>query len=97
MAKRDSIQQSKHDQKVEEEAIKYKEQGYDVWADIQGWSQPALRNNHCPDVVAKKTQKEIIIEVETEDSIETDTEQIESFKRYASARPNTEFKLVIAY
>ena len=96
MANRTTERQTKHDKKVSEEANDYANKGYKVWADLKGWGMPSERNGYRPDVVAKSSVKEIIVEVETDDSIETDKDQISAFKKYAEARPNVEFKLVMA-
>ncbi|MDO8740315.1 MAG: hypothetical protein Q7J54_01930 [Candidatus Woesearchaeota archaeon] len=97
MARRTPEKQSKHDRKVEAEAVIFRNQGYSVWADLAGWSKPDIINGHIPDVIARKWGWEKVVEVETEESVEQDKEQIAAFERYANSRPNTEFKLVIAY
>ncbi|MBU0460824.1 MAG: hypothetical protein KJ771_08530 [Nanoarchaeota archaeon] len=96
MANRTNTQQSKHDQKVEEEAKRYKAGGYQVWADLKDWPSPKIINNHQPDVIAQYYSIEKIIEVETPESIEQDKEQHRAFQRYADSKLKTEFKLVIA-
>jgi len=96
MANRTPEKQTKHDKKVEEQANYYVRKEYKVWADLKGWGMPAKRNGFRPDVVAKSNVKEIIVEVETEDSINSDKDQISAFREYAKSRPNVEFKLVMA-
>lgn len=96
MGNRNPEAQSKHDQKVKEIADAYKSESYEVYADIKGYGQPHKRNGYIPDVVAKKNGKEIIIEVETSDSIKTDKEQQNAFRRYANARSNVTFKIEMA-
>lgn len=97
MASRTPERQSTHNKKVREEAQKYDNKGYKVYADhLEKWGRPQPRNGYIPDVVAKKAGKEIITEVETEESVKEDQDQIEAFERYAREHANVKFELVIA-
>jgi hypothetical protein len=93
---RPKASQSKHDAKVLAEARKLQREQYDVSADIAGYKKPPRRGNYIPDVVAKKGQKEIIIEVETVDSAnsERDLAQQGAFQR-AARKPGVKFKRII--
>jgi len=88
--------QSKHDNKVLAEAKKLKQEQYNVSADIAGYKKPPRRGNYIPDIVARKGQSEIIIEVETVDSAnsERDLAQQGAFHR-AARKPGVKFKRII--
>jgi len=90
MAKRKS--QSEHDEIVKKVAEALIESGYkDVKADIDNYDTPAeivwekTNKGHIPDVRGKK-DKEVIVEVETDDSINDDhtAGQWKLFSAYAS-------------
>ncbi len=89
--------QSKHDQKVREVAKDYKARGYDVSADIPGYQQPLSIGGYKPDVVAKKSGQETIIEVEMPDSANSarDINQQEAFRRAARQSEKRHYKRII--
>ena len=70
MSKRNSKQQSKHDQKVKQISDSYNKKGWKVKADIPGYDQPDKigKKNRIPDIMAKKGRAEHLIEVETKDT-----------------------------
>jgi len=90
--------QTKHDNKVKEIADSYHSTGYEVYADhVQGrYGKPLERNGHIPDVVAKKVDgnkkltEEIIVEVETKDSVDSEeaVAQRNAFEAYARGNPS---------
>ena len=92
MAKRSPKDQSKHDKAVEASARYYKQQGYKVQADLHGHDQPKTINNRRPDVRATKGGKEVIVEVETPDSLSADKAQHSAFQKYAEGKSNTKFR-----
>ena len=85
--------QSKHDAEVRRTAKKYKEQGYKVEADVSGFDQPSTIGGFRPDVVAKKGNKRVIVEVETPDSVDSarDQKQQKAFSQTAERSSNTKF------
>lgn len=89
--------QSIHDKKVKEIADNYRGRAWTTKADLSGYEKPDNIYGHIPDVQAILSNKwEEIVEVETRDSIETDKDQHEAFRRYANQRPYTEFKIIMA-
>jgi len=90
--------QSKHDKKVKEIASDYAQKGFDVKADVKGFSRPVTIGGFRPDVVATKGKLKTIIEVETPDSIDSarDTMQKSAFSKASSKSKNTSFKRFIA-
>ena len=94
---RTKTSQSKHDNKVLAEAKKLKREQYNVSADIAGYKKPPSRGGYVPDIIAKKGNEEIIIEVETVDSADSarDLAQQGAFQR-AARKPGVKFKRIIA-
>lgn len=45
-----------------------------------------------PDVIAKKGKKEVVVEVETKQTANTDKEQQQAFRDYASKNKNRTFR-----
>ena len=70
------------------------EQGFDVKADVSGFTPPNIIGGNRPDVVATRGKKRIIVEVETEDSVDSprDQKQQQVFKQAAKRSKNTTFK-----
>jgi hypothetical protein len=91
MVKRSKRQQNKHDNAVKKSAEYYEKQNYSVDADIKGYNKPKTINGRRPDLIAKKGKKEIIVEVETSDSINKDIKQRQEFKDYANKSKNRRF------
>ena len=94
---RSKTSQSKHDVEVRRLANKLKNQGFDVKADVEGFSKPPTFGGVRPDVVAEKGSERKIYEVETPDSVESarDEQQKKEFRDVADRSKNTTFKRVI--
>lgn len=90
--------QAAHDRKVLEEAKKLKSLGFDVRADIRGFSKPKTISGYRPDIVAHKGKQQRIIEVETQESKNTarDEGQKAAFRKVASKDDGTTFRRVMA-
>lgn len=98
MAKRSASRQSEHDAKVKRIARRHDRRGWKVRADVPGFSTPnsiGNRRPRIPDVVARKRGATRIYEVETEETVDADRKQHETFRRSASQRTRTTFKLVV--
>ncbi len=94
MAHRSMTSQSKHDTAVRRIARGLKAQGYEVKADVKGYSQPRTFGGYKPDVVAIKGRHRKIIEVETTESVLSarDISQQVAFRRIANHSQNTIFR-----
>lgn len=94
---RTATSQSKHDVRVRSEANDYKQRGYEVWADILGWSQPETFGGFRPDVIAKSNGHTTVVEVETPDSVNSkrDLEQQRAFKQWASRNEYRHYRRVV--
>lgn len=91
---RNQTSQSKHDREVKRLANDYKNKGYDVDADISGYSKPPTVGGLRPDIKAKKGGHETIVEVETPDSVDStrDMQQHGAFQRWARRDPKRHYK-----
>ena len=89
--------QSKHDVRVKIEATSYYKNGYEVWADILGWSQPNIINGYRPDVIAVKGLYTSVIEVETSDSVSCarDLAQQKAFRIWANRGLHRHFRRIV--
>jgi len=94
MTQRSMTSQSKHDSTVRRIARDLKAKGYDVRADVTGFSQPRTFGGYKPDVVATKGKYRKIIEVETSESVASarDIAQQSAFRRVANRSQNTVFR-----
>lgn len=95
---RGQASQSKHDRKVREIAKDYEHRGYNVSADVPGYPQPPAIGGYRPDVVARKSGHETIVEVETPDSLNSprDIAQQNAFLRATRRSEKRHYKRVIA-
>jgi len=93
MAKRTKTSQTKHDAEVRRVAQDLKAKGYDVQADVSGFSQPGTIGGYRPDVVGTKGKERKIVEVETTDSVGStrDQKQQQAFQNAANRSKNTSF------
>ncbi len=76
----------------------YKDAGWTVHADIQGYLAPPTINEKIPDIYAKSGNSAQVLEVETDESINSDhaKEQIAAFKQWANQSTNRTFRLSLA-
>ena len=95
MVKRANRQQTKHDLGVRKSAEYYQKNGFKVQADLEGFQKPRLINNRRPDLIARKGQKEVIVEVETRGSVLKDKKQQGIFESYATKRNNTRLRVKV--
>ena len=87
-----------HDNRVEQLANYYRNQGWKVWAHLQGWTTPNFESmDKIPDLFVEKSgYKSRLIEVETKESVDelhAKTQKI-TFKLF-SITNNYEFELII--
>lgn len=83
MAKRTPEMQSIHDEVVEQIATVWKNEGWEVKADLKGWIKPNKIDGYVPDIEATKTIRRIC-EVETEETLQTDEAQQRAFEKYCN-------------
>jgi len=89
--------QTRHDRQVQIEANRYSRSGYEVWADIPSWSQPDTIGGYRPDVIAVKDSNVTVIEVETEDSVNSarDIAQQQAFRAWTSRKSTRHFRRIV--
>jgi hypothetical protein len=88
--------QAAHDRCVESLARRLSLDGWMVEAYISGWPKPAYIGEYIPDIRARRDDSTRIIEVETEDTLYSDADQQNAFRRYAAENPGTVFLLYLA-
>jgi len=86
--------QTNHDKKVRKLAEYYHRKGYNVQADISGWSMPEVINSYRPDLIITGNFITLVIEVETRDSVNSarDIAQRNAFKSWASRSSQRQFE-----
>lgn len=96
-SKRSPASQTKHNHAIRAEAKSYERRGYDVQADVSGYPKPPTVGGYRPDLMVKKGGQRTIVEVETEDSLNTAhaAAQNGAFLR-ARRRPGTHYRRIIA-
>lgn len=97
MARRNPVQQTKHDKKVKAIAQQYKKQGFKVKADLPGSVRPAPigKYRRIPDVEAVKDRRREIVEIETPETLNSHKDQQATFRRHASHKSNTKFRIEV--
>lgn len=88
---------SRHDALVRQIAKQLENQGYDVTADVSGFSQPKTLGGYRPDIIATNGRQRKIVEVETPDSVATarDKAQQQAFRKAANRSQSTTFRRTI--
>lgn len=92
MQKRTKAGQRRHDLSVLRSANHYKGRGFKVKADLPNFVKPKKIKKFVPDLIAKKGEKEIILEIETQGTNEKDKEQQQAFREYAGKSKGKTFK-----
>ncbi|MBN2335175.1 hypothetical protein JXL21_06405 [Candidatus Bathyarchaeota archaeon] len=87
-----------HDECVASWAKAYKDAGWLVHADIQGYQAPPEIHNKKPDIYARSGNIAHLLEVETDESIYTEhaKRQIAVFKIWADQGQKRSFRLILA-
>lgn len=92
MKKRTKVGQKRHDEGVKQSADWYKSRDFKVKADLPGEEKPKKIGGFIPDIIAKKGKKEIVIEIETRQTANTDKEQQQAFRDYANKKKDRTFR-----
>jgi hypothetical protein len=81
-----------HDRAVRHYAMKMLAEGYEVRARVEGWfHEPEVISGYRPDIVARKGNYFIIVEIKKG---EIDWPKIKALETFASARPEFQLRLV---
>lgn len=81
--------------KIAQLAREYKAKGYEVFAELHGYEPPNQIRGFRPDLIAKRGDETIIIEVKTSESIKEAKDALTEFSRYAREVPGLRFELVV--
>lgn len=81
--------------RIKELAREYKARGYKVFAELTGYQSPDSISGVKPDLVAKKGDETIIIEVKTRDNTRNNKNKIETLARYADSTHGARFDFVM--
>ena len=97
MPKRTKRSQSIHDAAVRRIAKELEAKGFDVEADVSGYTRPGTFRGYRSDVVATKGKERKVVEVETSESVDStrDRKQQQAFRNVASRSKHTTFKRVV--
>ena len=89
--------QSAHNTTVKKLAKQYKQKGYKVKADIEGWGKPDIIRGVRPDIIAEKSGHKTAVEVETKDSVDSkrDIQQQKAFKNWSKDSAKKHYKRVV--
>jgi hypothetical protein len=83
---------SEHDRAVRHYAMRMLADGYEVKARVEGWFQePDTIGGYRPDIVARKNEHFIIIEIKKG---EIDWPKIKALEAFASIRPEIQLQLI---
>ena len=76
-------------------ANQIKKEGWKLQTDHPGYDQPEPigKEKRIPDILAKKAGAERIIEVQTQETMQSDDAQHSTFKRRATQKPRTKFEI----
>ena len=80
--------------KVKEIAEEYTRSGYEVLLEPTGEQLPKELQGHTPDLVAKKGEEYIFVEVKTRSELETEDELIEMSKK-VEGKDNWHLELIV--
>ena len=83
---------SDHDRAVRHYAMRLLADGYDVRARVEGWfEEPDIIGGYRPDIVARKGDSFVIIEIKKG---EIDWPKIKALEAFASDRPEFQLRLI---
>ena len=91
MSKRSKRNQTCHNGSVAKRAAGLVANGWNVKADISGYSRPKTFNGSRPDIDATKGRRRRIVEVETPDSRFKDRQQHRNLRKFVKSKRNTVF------
>lgn len=89
------VSRDRERKKLAELAREYGAMGYQVFAELPEFESPALVDGIRPDLVAKRGDETVIIEVKTSGSLQDSKDTVEHLARYAEKVPGTRFDLVL--
>ena len=86
---------SAEEKKLKALARRYTKDGFTVFTHLSGFEPPTSYSGLTPDLVAKKGDEVILVEVVQASRGSNRKEQVAEFARYAAEQPNVRFDLVV--
>jgi hypothetical protein len=84
-----------HLRKLKELVSEYSNQGYEIFADLQNYPPPRLIGNFRPDLIAKKGDREVIIEIASRSEMDKIKTKLEKLAEYADKTKDIRFDIVL--
>jgi hypothetical protein len=89
-----NLSQAEHDDMVRTNALRLLSEGYEVWARLEGWfDSPDFVNGYRPDIVAKKGDRYLIVEIEKG---AVDWPKIVALRQFVAVNLNVELEVINA-
>ena len=85
---------TRHDREIKKDANSYIKKGYNVKADVKGYTTPSIINKRRPDMVTKKDGITTVHEYENVRSMVEDKDQRKDLRDYVKKHDNMRFKTV---
>ncbi len=83
--------QKQHDSEVLKWVRQKTREGYRIQADLPGCEKPSVINGEIPDALARKGDKEKMLEVETSETLMRDIKQRRNFRKWADRKKKRSF------
>jgi hypothetical protein len=74
----------------------YSEMGYEAYAELKGYPSPEVIEGNSPDLILKKGNKIIIIEIASTQDLKRLSDKIQVLAKYADKRENVRFDVVLS-
>ena len=89
--------QSEHNSTVKKLAKQYRQKGYEVKADVEGWKKPGTIKSVRPDIIAEKSGHKTVVEVETKESVHNkrDLQQQKAFRDWSKNSNRKHYKRIV--
>lgn len=84
-----------HLRKLKELINEYSNQGYEIFADFQGYPRPRIIGNFRPDLIAKRGDREVIIEIASRSEMDKIKTKMEKLAEYADKNKDIRFDIVL--
>ena len=90
-----TMERERERKKISQLAREYSERGYEVLTELPGFSSPSPVGGWRPDLIIRKGDEVIIVEVKTSETIKTSKEKVQHLAEYAKTHPGIRFDLVL--
>lgn len=89
--------QSDHNNTVKKLSKQYRQKGYEVKADVEGWKKPGTIKGVRPDIIAEKSGYKTVVEIETKESVHSkrDLQQQKTFRDWSKNSNKKHYKRIV--